>query len=130
MQLLIKFRSNDSPKFNEIIKNSEKIRGFSKDGTTYTINVSDKEIKNKKKVLKGIVSRIKDWEGTEFYIDNKIVSPFELDQVLQVLICESQNQQLPINGKACNQGEGWGCAQLNSVFYKSADDSALSMKNW
>ncbi len=130
MNILIKFKQNDSPKFEEILTNSKKLNNFSQTDQEYSILIEDNEINNRKNLLRGIINRIKDWDKTEFFIDNKMVSSFELLQALNIKDCEKEHKKISNNGQYCLNGEGWGCSQLNGIYYKSADNNIYSMKNW
>jgi transitional endoplasmic reticulum ATPase len=114
MQIRLVFYRSSSKYYDTCCLNCERFDFYVNDKSKNTVVIEDEEIRNKRTELSNVLTIIKNWSKSEFYIDNKKTNAAGIEQLLHLLNCEKAKDEEVI-GDHCFAINGWGCNLLDEI---------------
>lgn len=114
MKIKIVFYKSSSKYYDPCCLQCESFDSYVSEKSVNTVEIEDEEIRLKSSVINSVLSTVKSWSKTEYYIDGKNSSALEIERVLKLLGCEKAKTE-EVVGDHCYALGGWGCNQLEEI---------------
>ncbi len=118
MELKIIYYKSSSKYYDSVCLQCEKFDKFTYNVKENILIINESEIKNKISNLTSILEIIKNWTKTEFYINNKKVSIYNIYDLIDIIKCDQNYNDEDKQIEYCYQNAGWGCRFLDSIFLR------------
>ena len=118
MTIKIVFYKSSSKYYDSACLRCESIGTYTQDKNVNTLCVDIVDVKEKMQHFYGIVETVKNWNKTEFYIDDKKTTVQKVESLSQVLHCENECHKCIATDEFCYGEMGWGCKFIDSISFR------------
>lgn len=128
MEVKIVFYKSSSKYYDQVCLKCEKFEKFIYQDNCNILKLNIEEIINNSNELHSIIEIIKNWTKTRFYIDEKNISLYQLQDFFSVIKCADNYNE----DEYCYAEEGWGCKYISSIFLRKEkyNNYYYSGKSW
>lgn len=123
MKIKIVFYKSSSKYYDQCCLKCETFDNYVNNKSMNTIIILDEEMRLKQNDVKSVLSIVKNWSKTEFFIDDIRATAIEIERLLGLLDCE-RKKMTEIIGDHCYDLGDWGCNYLEDIsFSEDVEDS-------
>ncbi len=119
MRVKVVFYKTSSKYYDPCCLKCEGFDEYFSEKNTNTIDVSDEEIREKQVLLNSVLAIVKNWNKTEYYIDEKKATIAEIEGVVGLANCEKAKDN-EVVGDHCFDLNGWGCNSLEEIAFRDS----------
>ncbi len=116
MQIKIVFYKNSSKYYDSCCLKCESFEHYLSEKSINTVSIKDDEFREKRLTIDSLLSVIKHWSKSEYYIDDKKSSAEEIERIIKLLQCEKVKTE-EVVGDHCYAINGWGCNSLEDISF-------------
>ena len=120
MQMIIIFYKSSSKYYDSCCLQCEQFLSYINEKNKNTLTIEDKELKEKQDSIAAIISIIRNWSKSEYYLEDKKVSIQQIDGLLNLLKCEDAKAN-EVVGNHCFTFNGWGCNNLEEIALRNTE---------
>ena len=130
MIIKIVFYKSSSKFYDSVCINCGIFENFVQNKSSNVLTITFEDLKEHFFELKHIMSTIRNWSKTEYYIDGKESTIGDIDNVFTILNCEKSCDNEIVSDEFCYAGAGWGCNSLSSISLRKGYYSYRSTLCW
>ena len=117
---LIIYKSS-SKYYDQVCLICEKFNSYSYTEEKNVLEIDLSEFKEKRNEFNSIYNIIKNWQKTEYYINNNKVNKYELEKFIEIIDCDNYYKLDNKDEEFCYSDYGWGCRFINSILLRDSD---------
>ena len=129
MRITIRFFKSSSKYYDPCCLKCESFSLYSNDKSKNTVVIEDDEIREKRDTIDEVLSIVKNWTKSEYYIGDDKVDSIDIIKLLKLLDCENAKAN-EIVGDHCLALDGWGCNYLEEIAYNNDEYSYRNKYYW
>lgn len=112
---------SSSKYYNQVCLFCEKFNNYSYTDDRNIIEIDLDEINEKRKQFNSIYDIIKNWQKTEYYINQNKVDKYELEKFIEIVDCDRYYKKDEKDKEFCYSDSGWGCRFINSISLRDSN---------
>ncbi len=119
MQIRVVFYKTSSKYYDPCCLKCEGFDRYSGEKSVNTVEISEEEIRSKQALINSVLAIVKNWNKTEYYIDEKKATLAEIEGVVSLANCEKVKDN-EVVGDHCFDLNGWGCNSLEEIAFRDS----------
>ena len=130
MIIKIVFYKSSSQYYESLCESCRFFETYEQEKSTNTLTLGLDDLREKQQNIKSILTVIKSWSKTEYYINGNRASFYSVEAMLALFECEKRCSECVISNEYCYDETGWGCRYINSIALRRASYYHRSNLNW